>query len=41
MHDGCITVRIDLIYLCSIIMNFLTCLRKTLILIELNPSYFL
>jgi hypothetical protein len=40
MHDGCISVRIDLnVY--SIIMNFLSCLRKSFILIELNPSYFM
>jgi len=35
MHDGCITVRIDLnVYIQS-------CLRKSFILIELNPSYFM
>jgi hypothetical protein len=42
MHDGCITVRIDLnVYIYSIIINFLSCLRKSFILIEFNPSYFL
>jgi hypothetical protein len=40
MHDSCITVRIDLnVYIQ--IMNFLSCLIKSFILIELNPSYFL
>jgi hypothetical protein len=37
MHDGCITVRIDL----NVYMNFLSYLRKSFILIEFNPSYFL
>jgi hypothetical protein len=42
MHDGGITVRIDLnIYYILIIMNFSSCLRKSFILIEFNSSYFL
>jgi hypothetical protein len=41
MHDSCITVGIDLVYLYSIIVNFLSYLRKSFILIKCNSAYFL